>query len=109
MKKILALPLSLLLFIILYTILLSSGEAFGVVIDTADAAIDPVKTEQSETPWFNEAWHYRRPLIISNNGSDLSDYTVLIKLDDSNFDFNHANTDGSDIRIPGNDGIMMDY
>jgi hypothetical protein len=88
MKKTLALILSFLLLLLIYTALPSSGEAFGVVPDTADAAMEPIKTEQSEAAWFNEAWNYRQPLVISS-GSELADYQVLIKLE-TNFDFDRS-------------------
>ncbi len=60
--------------------------------------------EQSGTPWYNEAWHYRRPVIITNDGATLSYYQVLIKFDNVNFDFNRAKTDGSDVRFTHSDG-----
>jgi hypothetical protein len=62
------------------------------------------KPEQSEPQWFDEAWHYRRPVIISNSGATLPYYQVLIKLDINNFDFSHTKSDGADIRFTHSDG-----
>ncbi len=57
-------------------------------------------TEAGGPPWYlNPAWHYRRLVVISNSGNYLPYYQVLIRLDINNFDFNHARTDGADIRV----------
>jgi uncharacterized repeat protein (TIGR01451 family) len=60
--------------------------------------------EQIGPPWYNEEWHYRRPVSISNSGNFLPYYQVLIILDNTNFDFNLAKTDGSDIRVTDSSG-----
>jgi uncharacterized repeat protein (TIGR01451 family) len=62
------------------------------------------KTQQVGPPWFDTAWNYRRPVIVTNNGASLGYYQVLLKLDSSNFDFTKSKPDGSDIRITGSDG-----
>ena len=57
--------------------------------------------------WFDSNWHYRRVVALTNAcGSSLTDYQVLISLDNT-FDFSHANADGSDIRITNADGITL--
>ncbi len=56
------------------------------------------------TEWFNEDWHYRRAVVISNSGSYLPWYQVLVRLDINNFDFSHARDDGSDIRVTYSNG-----
>ena len=49
--------------------------------------------------WLDSAWAYRRPLPVANSsGQVLTDYQVLVTLT-SSFDFAHANSDGSDVRI----------
>jgi len=62
----------------------------------------------SEAKWLNsKRWaagdllfDYRRQITVTEqSGSDLTDYQILIELDSTNFDFSHANEDGSDIRF----------
>ena len=61
--------------------------------------------------WLSNDWTYRRGIIIDNtsNSNDLTDYQVKITLDNTNFDFSHANSDGSDIRFTDNDGSTLLY
>jgi len=56
----------------------------------------------SHKGWVIESlfFAYRRQIAVTEqSGNDLTDYQVLIKLNSSNFDFSHANEDGSDIRF----------
>jgi len=62
----------------------------------------------SEAKWLNRKnwvvesllFAYRRQVTVTEqSGNDLTDYQVLIELNSSNFDFSHANEDGSDIRF----------
>lgn len=53
-------------------------------------------------------WQYRRAITIDNQtGADLTDYQVKITLDSTNFGFNKANSDGSDIRFTTDDGTTI--
>jgi uncharacterized repeat protein (TIGR01451 family) len=67
--------------------------------------------EQIGPEWLDTDWNYRTPIVINNNsGGTLTDYQILIKLDDSNFDFSKAKSGGSDVRFTGNDGeTELDY
>lgn len=47
----------------------------------------------------NLGWNCRRGITINNTGSALTDYQVLVTLNNSNFDYSKANSDGSDIRF----------
>lgn len=83
---------------------------FNLIVRTSEAATGAStmgklesSTEQVDPPWFDDNWHYRRPLIISSTAS-FSDYQVLIKLDDSNFDFTKADAEGWDVRFTKDDG-----
>jgi hypothetical protein len=50
--------------------------------------------------WYYSGWSYRRSVTITNNtASALTDYQVLVSLTSANFDFSHAQSDGSDIRF----------
>jgi len=54
-------------------------------------------------------WSYRRTITVTEkSGSDLVDYQVLIELNSSNFNFNHAKDDGSDIRFHDGD-VFLNY
>ena len=46
-----------------------------------------------------DGWNYRRAINITNSGSVLTDYQVLVTLNTSNFDYSKANADGSDLRF----------
>ena len=61
--------------------------------------------------WLSNDWAYRREITIDNtsNSNDLTDYQVKITLDNTNFDFSHANSDGSDIRFTDDDGSTLLY
>jgi len=53
---------------------------------------------------------YRRKITITEqSGSDLTDYQVLIELNSSNFNFEHAQTNGEDIRFTDVSGNLLDY
>lgn len=57
--------------------------------------------------WLDANWTYRRVVTITNPGStELTDFQVQINLDNT-FDFVHANSDGSDIRITAADGTTL--
>ncbi|RLE43603.1 hypothetical protein DRJ16_03615 [Candidatus Woesearchaeota archaeon] len=54
--------------------------------------------------WWNESWQYRKEIAITNTNDEvLTDYQVLVILNETNFDFSHANENGSDIRFVGED------
>jgi len=61
-----------------------------------------------EAKWLNyKSWiveelffAYRKQITVTEqSGNGLTDYQVLIELNSTNFDFSHANEDGSDIRF----------
>ncbi len=58
--------------------------------------------------WYNAHWLYRRPVTVGNEGgTNLADIQVKITLNNSLFVFNHANSDGSDIRVTSSDGTTL--
>jgi uncharacterized repeat protein (TIGR01451 family) len=95
-----------LLFLTLHFAVQTSGAAAGnTIVEGIESS-----TEQVGPDWYNAAWHYRKPVIVSNSGSQLNNYQVLVKLDSSNFDFNKTKSDGSDVRFTAPDGItLIDY
>ncbi|MBO8181792.1 MAG: DUF2341 domain-containing protein [Archaeoglobus sp.] len=52
-------------------------------------------------------WGYWREITIDNPGTDLVDYQIKVELDNSNFDFSKANSDGSDIRFYDSDSTTQ--
>lgn len=57
-----------------------------------------------------DIFEYRRQITITEqSGNNLNDFPVLIELDDTNFDFGHAQTDGRDIRFADAEGNLLDY
>lgn len=104
MRRILSVVIPACIVILLFLLLQASTGASGaannipVIIDGQD------EIEGGGPPWYNELWHYRRPVTIYNPGNELQYYQVLIKLNNSNFDFNKAKPDGTDIRITDSSG-----
>lgn len=51
--------------------------------------------------WWDTDWGYRRKLTLDNSqqSNDLDNFTVLIVLNTTNFDFSKINNDGSDLRF----------
>jgi uncharacterized repeat protein (TIGR01451 family) len=62
-------------------------------------ATEPLPAGSQTPSWFNSAWTYRLPVTISNAGTALTDYQVLVTLNGGNFNFSHARIDGADLRV----------
>lgn len=63
-------------------------------------------------PMFCNTYPYRMKLTFSGNVSttDLDNFPILIVLDNTNFNFNHAKADGTDIRFSADNCITtLDY
>ncbi|RLE69044.1 MAG: hypothetical protein DRJ43_04570 [Thermoprotei archaeon] len=60
-------------------------------------------TSVASASWWNVNWKYRREITITNVSGALTDYQILVELNSSNFNFSHAQEDGSDIRFVAND------
>ncbi len=53
-------------------------------------------------------WGYRRAITINNSGAALpASYQIQINLNESNFNFSHAQNDGDDIRFTKSDGVTQ--
>jgi len=104
MKKIIRLMIPIGLVAIIFIILYSYVQASDSSIYNSITIGEGTKTEQIGPPWFDAAWNYRRPLIISNGGTNLPYYQVLVTLNNINFNFNQAKEDGSDVRFTHSDG-----
>ena len=104
MKKILNLTLPIEIVLLLFILFNGSERASGASKGASIGIEEKNGTEQIGPPWFNEAWHYRRPVTISSTGTTLSYYQVLVTLNNINFNFNWANVNGSDVRFTHSDG-----
>ncbi len=79
-------------------------------------AVLTLKPATAQASWWNSDWSARKAITIdtSSTGGDISDpigtTPVLIRLDVSNFTFDSANPDGSDIRfIAADDKTPLAY
>lgn len=53
-------------------------------------------------------WRYYRKIIVTNSSSTaLTNYQIKVSLDNTNFDFSKAKSDGSDIRFTDDDGTTL--
>jgi uncharacterized repeat protein (TIGR01451 family) len=105
MKKTIILIFSIL---ILTIITFASERAVGAIekrISIGTIRRDAI--DQVGPPWYREEWKYRLPIsILSNSTVPIDYYQVLIELNSDNFDFSHANDDGSDIRFTNSTGTV---
>jgi len=60
-------------------------------------------TSVASASWWNVNWKYRREITITNVSGTLTDYQILVELNSSNFNFSHAQENGSDIRFVASD------
>ncbi len=104
MKKIFISSLLIGILLILSALFHASERASGATSSELTSIQEHNRTEQVGPPWYDGLWHYRRPILISNSGAFLSYYQILIRLDNTNFNFNLAKIDGSDIRFTDSSG-----
>lgn len=66
----------------------------------------PHHTPTAEAAWYGNGWAYRQKLTITNSGSELTDYQVI--LDSSSISmtdiFAHSQESGADLRFSTSDG-----
>ena len=60
-------------------------------------------TSTASASWWNVNWKYRREVTITNVNGTLTDYQILVQLNSTNFNFSHAQENGSDIRFVASD------
>jgi len=104
MKKIKSLPILIGLLTLFTTVIYSFALALGASSEYPNNLEGRSIAEKAVPPWYNEAWHYRRPVTIANGGDFLPYYQIIIKLDNNNFNFDLAKEDGSDIRFTDSSG-----
>ena len=74
------------------------SKAKEIIISDNGNGIRPLSRGEN---WWNTDWTYRINITIDSSkiGDSLSGFPVLINLSNSNFDFDHAQTNGGDIRF----------
>ncbi len=75
--------------------------------DSIDNDCDGATDEGMDHPdWLNSDWRYRKKLLFDNSLQDesLSQFTVLVKLTTSNFEYGNAQPDGLDLRFTDDNG-----
>ena len=60
-------------------------------------------------PDYSQWKYYKKIVIKENTGHDLTDYTIPIILNSTNFDFTKAKPDGSDIRFITPENKILNY
>ena len=60
-------------------------------------------TSVASASWWNVNWKYRREITMTNVNGTLTNYQILVQLNSSNFNFSHAQENGSDIRFVASD------
>ena len=84
------------------------GNHVSGTIDSVKAVDGDYYVVESTIAAWLEGWEYRRPIYITEKtGYALTNYQVKIGLNSSNFDFEKANSDGSDIRFTLSDGKTL--
>ena len=104
MRKLISLSFLTGLLAMLFLVVITSAHASMSSSNSQISKGDRTESEQAGPPWYDEGWHYRKPIVITNNGAALAYYQILIKMDNSNFNFSRAKTDGSDVRFTHSDG-----
>jgi len=60
--------------------------------------------------WYDSNWFYRKPITITNSGSELTDYQVLVTVDTASLiSANKMQSDCDDIRFADSSGTELPY
>lgn len=65
----------------------------------------------NQTAWWNSSYKYRKEIRINHTqiDQDISNFTMVVLLNQTNFDFSHSNTDGNDIRFINESLDLLPY
>jgi hypothetical protein len=129
MKKIITILLIFLLIIQIFTLFIalptesdfehsrnnSSGSSWHDTFENSDniETWENLKIESGNVilnTTFNTDWKYRLPIrITEQSGTNLTDYHILIKLTNENFDYTKAQKNGDDIHIEDENNIELNF
>jgi hypothetical protein len=59
------------------------------------------------SPWWNDAFSSRVRISFNNPGEELTDFPLLVKLDNARFDYSNASQTGADLRFVDADGTTV--
>ena len=92
----------LLAIVIVMSLATYTGVTRSFFIDQEDSSDDALCTI---TDWYHLAWHWRKPLTISNSGGALTDYQVKVTINTQELiSAGKMQPDGDDIRFTSSDG-----
>lgn len=79
--------------------------------DAAQVQLAASTVQMSTSLWWDDTWLYRTSLHVNNVKvrSALDGYQVQLNLDNTNFDFSHAQANGEDLRFIAADGAALPY
>ncbi len=79
--------------------------------DTGPSTLATGQLTMSTANWFNTSWLYRKSLHVNNAkvSSVLPTYQVQLRLNNTNFDFTHAQSAGQDLRFVTPTGTVLPY
>ncbi len=79
----------------------------GIGVGLNRASSQAALAAPTDAAWFDRGWGYRRAVTITCPcAQDQTDYQVQVLLDNT-FDYNHAKTDASDVRVTASDGVTQ--
>ncbi len=81
------------------TIVTLTPVAYGEFKWDADLKDSNQNLLYSLDPWFNSSFQYRHELNLTSSSSTLTDFQVMLVLNNSNINYSHTNDDGSDLRF----------
>lgn len=71
---------------------------------------DSLKLVRDDWAWWNSSWTYKREINVSNEAENVSNYTVKLVFNSSNFNFSNAKANGEDIRfVNSTDDVLNHY
>jgi hypothetical protein len=81
----------------------------GATINDPEASSD--NTIRTINNWYDLAWHWRKPVTISNGGSALSNYQIKLTVNTQTLiGAGKMQSNGNDIRFTASDGVtLLDY
>ena len=82
---------------------------------TYDSATTEFSNEQiqlkgaSSSSWYSTSWGYRKKITFNNSAQaeNLTNFSVLIKLNSSLIDYSKTQDSGQDIRFTDSDGLTL--
>jgi len=94
-----------------------SVQLVNITTNVSDPYLNPLNSTvttdvirgNTSHPWWNTSWSRRQKLLIDNSVSmeDLYNFTLMVRLNNTNFNYSLALTQGADIRFIDDDGTTL--